>query len=115
MKKKESELRAGDVVRGWGIVREVIPAGSDPLWGDKQALSFYDIQDSYYGPGARTMNPDDEVEVLTGRLELSNAYRQIDCDMAKYIADMMQERDRLRKIQIDFFVEYNKQNPLVDD
>jgi len=110
MKKKEKEFRQGDVVKGIGIIKEVDLDGKSPIW-TKPNFTFWDYNDAYYGPCSREMDPEKEWEVETERSNLIRAYNVMDGELAKFIADKMQEREEFNQIHHDFFTRYNKEHP----
>ena len=46
------------------LIIEIIPAGTDPFWGDKDALRFIDMHDAYYGQCSGHILPGQEFEIM---------------------------------------------------
>jgi len=113
VKKKGKDLIPGDIVKDFGFLIE-INLESDPegFWEGKPYITYYDLNDSYYGPGSRELNEDEleEFEVLENRHDLIDAHNIVDSDLAKHIADLMEQRRVYSKIHKDFFTIYNRNN-----
>ena len=97
IKKKGSELVIGDVMKEDGIILE-IDYESDFFEG-KPTYVYFNISDSYYGPNATSLDLDEEFEIYTDRANINKYFRSIDCDLSKYIANMVGYRIKLRALQ----------------
>ena len=109
VKKLGKDLKVGDVIKDHGIVLEVDVEGKNIFWGGKPNITTFDISDSYYGPGSRELRIEEEFEIYTERKDLIWAFKKIDCDLSKYIADMMEQRKKLSKIHRDVFDKLNEE------
>ena len=110
IKKKASDLIPGDIIKDFGFLVE-IDLNPDPegFWQGKPNITYYDLNDSYYGPGSRELQDDEtEFEVLENRHDLIDAHNIVDSDLAKHIADLLEYRKQYSEIHTNFFAIYNK-------
>jgi len=109
VKKKAEDLIPGDVIKDFGFLISIdLNPDPDGFWGGKPNITYYDLNDSYYGPGSRTIDQT-EFEVLVDRHDLIDAHNIVDSDLAKHIADLMEYRRNYSKIHSDFFNAYNRE------
>lgn len=65
-KLKFSELQPGHLTVQ-GLIKRVIPGGTDKFWGEKDAILFFDLHDAYQGGAYRSVKEDEEFEILYER------------------------------------------------
>jgi len=110
VKKKAEELIPGDVVKDYGFLLEIdLDPDPDGFWCGKPNITYYDLNDSYYGPGSRELT-EIEFEVLENRHDLIDAHNIVDSDLAKHIADLLEYRRKYNEIHKKFFKIYNKKH-----
>jgi len=98
--KKGKDLKVGDIVVGHGLVMNIeLDPKPGGVFDGKPNIGFFDINDSYYGPGHTWLDVDTDFEVYDDRKNIVRCLRIIDCDLAKYIADMMETRRKFHKIE----------------
>jgi len=99
LKKKGKDLEVGDIIVGQGLVTRVEfdpePGG---FWTEAN-YSYLDVNDSYYGPCGTHIDLEEEYEIHTDREKIVKILKIIDCDITKYIADMMETRKQFSELQ----------------
>ena len=93
MIKLGKDLKPGDVViKPYpGIVTEVERGKLEGSTWDGPSWTFYDLNDSYYGPGSMSLDLKEEFEIETDRKEIVRKFRIVSNALASYIADTLQE------------------------
>ena len=102
--KKGRDIQPGDIVKNQGIaveVEEYNPTAEGP------SLLYYDINDSYLGACLMHLDLEEEYEIITDRQEGLRIFKIIDNDLAKGIADMVEQRMRCDKFYWTFINEKN--------
>jgi len=75
----------------------------------KPNITLFDLHDSYYGPGIREIKSlNDIVKIETDRQKIVKVHNIIDNDLAKYIADSVQRREKFNKIYMNILDKMNK-------
>jgi len=109
IKKKGRDLKKGDIVNGEGLVLEVeLDSDPDGFWNGKPNYKYLSLHDSYHGALCGELKVDEEFEIITERETVINVLKRIDSDMAKCIADMLQQRKDFGKLREDLTNKLNK-------
>lgn len=108
-KKKGKELKKGDIVNGEGLILDVeLDSDPDGFWNGKPNYKYLSLHDSYHGALCGELKVDNEFEVITERETVIDILKRIDSDLAKCIADMLQQRKEFGEIREDIVNKLNK-------
>ena len=106
--KKPKDIKVGDVIKGEGIVLEINLNPDPDSWFDGPYYTCFDVNDSYFGPSSGRLDVKRNFEVYTDRKNINRYFKTIDCDINKYIADMLQYRIDLKKLHNKHIKKLNK-------
>ena len=106
--KRAKDLKIGDVIKGEGIVLKIELNPVADSFFDGPYYTCFDVNDSYYGPASARLDVKKKFEVYTDRKNINHYFKTIDCDINKYIADMLQYRIDLQKLHNKHIKKLNK-------
>lgn len=110
MIKKGRDLKPGDVILKpyYELVLEVDLEPKPGEFWTVPNISFFDLNDSYYGPSGRELKLDEEFEIATEREDIRKAFRQVECDLSNYISERLEDRIKLSELSAKVFTEMNR-------
>lgn len=107
--KKGKDLKVGDILKKHGLVIKVdLNPDPDGFWRGMPFITYFDINDSYYGPGSTELKVDESFEVYDEPEAIFKSLKTIDCDLATYIADTIETRKNFHEIQQSIVNKLNK-------
>jgi len=98
MKKKIKDIKSGDIVVGFGIITEIDLSYDDPFWQSPHC-TYFDYNDPYHGRVSRSIDPEEECEIMTNPKQITHIYQKIDNELVKCIKDREAEREILKGFQ----------------
>ena len=106
--KKGRDLKRGDVVVDDGLILDVeLDSDPDGFWSGNPNYKYLSINDAYYGASYGQLPLDREYKVLTDRKDIVRVIKKIDSELAKYIADMMEQRKDARELYMEVLKKHN--------
>ena len=107
--KKGKDLKVGDILKKHGLVIKVdLNPDPDGFWRGMPFITYFDINDSYYGPSSTYLDINKDFEIYTERKDIIKVLETIDCDLATYIADTIETRKNFHEIQQSIVNKLNK-------
>jgi len=107
--KKGKDLKIGDIVKDYGVVLKIeLTSDPDGFWNGKPCIQYLSLYDAYYGSTFGELDLDKDFEVLTDRKDIVRILRNLDKELAKYIADTMQLRKDFLELKMKIVLKLNK-------
>lgn len=96
---KFEELEVG-MLTDKGLIKRILPAGTDKFFGDKPALYWFDLEDPYFGVSTGSVKPDFEYEVTheRGTEEYRKVVQRLIEERYQFIVDAQNDVDFMRAL-----------------
>ena len=96
---KFDELKPGMLVKDEGLLRDIVINGKSSkgepisIFGGKNAISFFDINDPYYGSCSRAVKDNTNFEILheIGSIEYKKVLLELAQERAKNVEDALKD------------------------